>query len=198
MGKSSMKAVALCKSMKVMKVMKAAKPAKATGSKAAMKKAPARLTKRNLMKADQPELTAAEKINSLSEKMKLYQEEKLSEKDFSDKEKRILWNKFHLAKQMNCDAASKWNMIPTSGRGHQSMKNAFLWAWLKDPTWGKHFMERIHTLTCKQEHQKSMKWLTYKQLVDKHGKDEADELIRSKSVTKREKPKKRKVLSVPR
>lgn len=75
MGKSSMKAVALCKSMKVMKVMKAAKPAKATGSNAAMKKAPTRLTKRNLMKADQPELTTAEKINSLSEKMKQRQRE---------------------------------------------------------------------------------------------------------------------------
>ena len=105
MGKSSMKAVARMKAMNAMKVIKAAKPTKATGTanllKKKVSKACTKLTKKNVTKASGPELSTAEKISSLSEKMKLYQDEKLSEADFTDKEKRVLWNKFHLAKQMN-------------------------------------------------------------------------------------------------
>jgi hypothetical protein len=79
--------------------------------------------------------------------------------------------------------------MPSAGRGNQTLKNAFLWAWVKDPAWGKHFMERVNTLTVSQKHNKKLSWLTYKQLCDKHGKEEADDLIKSKSIHMRPNPK---------
>jgi hypothetical protein len=150
---------------------------------------PAALTKGNLDKMPNAELSTSEKIAALTKKMADFKNDKLDANAFTPEEKRCLWNKFHAAKQMNCEAASKWDALPTVGRGNQNLKNAFLWAWLKDPTWGKHFMERVNTLSVKQTHEKSMKWLTYKQLCDKHGKEEADELIKTKSILMRPNPK---------
>ena len=121
--------------------------------------------------------------------MLLFRQGSISQADFTQEEKRCLWNRFHSAKDMNSDAKAKWEALPSTGRGNQNYKNCFLWAWLKDPSWGKHFMERVNTLGIKQSHERSLKWLTYKQLCDKHGKDEADELIQSKSISMRANPK---------
>jgi hypothetical protein len=128
----------------------------------------------------------------LKEKMDLFRRGELTKSDFTSEEKRCLWNKFHASKQLNSDAAAKWEALPSAGRGNQNLKNAFLWAWVKDPAWGKHFMERVNTLTVSQKHNKKHSWLTYKQLCDKHGKEEADELIKSKSIHMRPNPKNNK------
>jgi hypothetical protein len=53
-------------------------------------------------------------------------------------------------------------------------------------------MERVNTLTVSQKHSKKLLWLTYKQLCDKHGKEEADDLIKSKSIHMRPNPKNNK------
>lgn len=141
------------------------------------------LTKPNVKKLeDQQQL-------DIQDKMDLFRKGQVSQSDFTAEEKRCLWNRFHAAKQLNADAAAKWDAIPSAGRGNQNLKNAFLWAWLKDPAWGKHFMERVNTLTVSQKHSKKLLWLTYKQLCDKHGKEEADDLIRSKSIHMRPNPK---------
>ena len=169
MKAAAMKAVASKTPMKVKKMVKG--------------KGPSSLTKKNLKALDGGE------PQDLETKMDLFRKGQVSQNDFTAEEKRCLWNRFHTAKQLNSDAASKWDSLPSAGRGNQNLKNAFLWAWVKDPAWGKHFMERVNTLTVSQKHSKKLLWLTYKQLCDKHGKEEADDLIKSKSIHMRPNPK---------
>jgi hypothetical protein len=179
--------------------MKALKAMKALASKTPMKIKKAAMKTHKKKEATPPTLTTTnvKKIGGdecldLATKMDLFRKGELSHNNFSAEEKRCLWNRFHAAKQLNSEAASKWDALPSAGRGNQNLKNAFLWAWVKDPAWGKHFMERVNTLTVSQKHNKKLSWLTYKQLCDKHGKDEADDLIKSKSINMRPNPKNNK------
>jgi hypothetical protein len=53
-------------------------------------------------------------------------------------------------------------------------------------------MERISTITVTKKHSTKLSWLTYKQLCDKHGKEEADDLIKRKNIHMRPNPKNNK------
>jgi hypothetical protein len=193
----TMKAVAMKAVAK--KAVASTTPMKAVASTTPMKVKKAHMKSKPNPRGKSKSLTAAnvKKVGGddeqdLDTKMDHFRQGLLSQAAFSNEEKRCLWNRFHAAKQLNSDAASKWDTLPSTGRGNQNVKNAFLWAWLKDPAWGKHFMERVNTLTVSQKHKKKLSWLTYKQLCDKHGKDEADDLIKSKSIHMRANPKNNK------
>ena len=202
MGKSGKGKVTSMKTMQAV-AMKAL-AMKAVAMKAVSSTTPMKVKKVSMKSNHNPgekakSLTAAnvkkhggDEDQDLDTKMDNFRQGLISQAAFTTEENRCLWNRFHAAKQLNSDAASKWDTLPSSGRGNQNLKNAFLWAWLKDPAWGKHFMERVNTLTVSQKHNKKLSWLTYKQLCDKHGKEEADDLIKSKSIHMRANPKNNK------
>ena len=194
MGKSGKGKVTSMKTMQAV-AMKAL-AMKAVAMKAASSTTPMKVKKVSMKSNHNPgedakSLTAAnvKKLGDdggqedLDTKMDNFRQGLISQAAFTIEEKRCLWNRFHAAKQLNSDAVSKWDTLPSAGRGNQNLKNAFLWAWLKDPAWGKHFMERVNTLTVSQKHNKKLSRLTYKQLCDKRGKDEADDIIKSKAYT---------------
>ena len=197
MGKSGKGTVTSMKTMKAVAMKAVAKKAVASTTPMKVKKAPMKLKQNPGEKSKSLTTANVKKLDGdgghdLETKMDLFRQGQISQTAFSAEEKRCLWNRFHHAKHLNSDAASKWDSLPSTGRGNQNVKNAFLWAWLKDPAWGKHFMERVNTLTVSQKHNKKLSWLTYKQLCDKHGKDEADDLIKSKSIHMRANPKNNK------
>ena len=49
-------------------------------------------------------------------------------------------------KDNNEAANSIWNDIG-DGKGSQAKKRQYLFAWLKDPTWGKQFVNTLESLT---------------------------------------------------
>ena len=143
---NAMKAASSTTHMKVTKAATEANTNPGEGSNA--------LTKDNL------KMVCNDGGEALNSKIERFRQGQVSQPEFTKEEKRCLWNRFHRAKDLNANAQSKWDSLPPAGRGTHNLKNVFLWAWMKDPAWGKHFMERVNTLTVSQKHKKKLSWLT--------------------------------------
>jgi hypothetical protein len=52
----------------------------------------------------------------LKSNMDLFRRGELTTGNFSSEEKRCLWNRFHAAKQLNSDAAAKWDATQQEGK----------------------------------------------------------------------------------
>ena len=146
----------------------------------------------NALTKDNLKMVCNDGGEALNSKIESFRQGQVSQSEFTKEEKRCLWARFHRAIVLNADATSKWETLPAKGRGNHNLKNIFLWAWMKDPAWGKHFMERMSTITVTKKHSTKLSWLTYKQLCDKRGKEEADDLIKRKSIHMRPNPKNNK------
>jgi hypothetical protein len=83
------------------------------------------------------EETTKDKIDKLNQKMAGFSKGDLTESDFNDDDKHKLWDRFHKQLRKNGEASSSFESI--DGHGKQDKKCKMLFAWIKDPTWGKTF-----------------------------------------------------------
>ena len=83
------------------------------------------------------EQTTKEKIDLLNQKMALYKKGTIPEGDFNNDDKHKLWDRFHKQLRKNDDASAAFESI--EGDGKKAKKCKMLFAWIKDPTWGKTF-----------------------------------------------------------
>jgi hypothetical protein len=83
------------------------------------------------------EVTTQGRIDLLTEKMVAYKNGKLSECDFDHDDKHKLWDRFHKQLRKNDDASAAFESI--EGEGKDAKKCKMLFAWIKDPSWGKAF-----------------------------------------------------------
>ena len=64
-----------------------------------------------------------------------------------------------------------------------------LFAWLKDKKFGNNYFEKVQELNVARSQAKDLVWLTWKQLVDKHGEDEAKARVKAGTILARKDPK---------
>ena len=83
------------------------------------------------------EQTTQEKINLLNQKMEGYKNGTIPLGDFNADDKHKLWDRFHKQLRKNDDASAAFESI--EGSGKEAKKCKMLFAWIKDPTWGKTF-----------------------------------------------------------
>ena len=121
--------------------MSTMKKPSASNKSAATVKRPASsvLTSKNLKshRAGTPEDSTQDKIAKLEDKMKRYKDGAITQDNFSDDDKHKLWDRFHNNLRKNDDATAAFESIV--GHGKQEKKNQMLFAWIKDPLWGKTF-----------------------------------------------------------
>ena len=73
----------------------------------------------------------------LNQKMSEYKNGKISESDFNAEDTHKLWDRFHKQLRKNDDACAAFESI--EGDGRDAKKCKMLFAWIKDPAWGKTF-----------------------------------------------------------
>ena len=94
------------------------------------------------------ELSTAQKIKALNDKITDFRNGKITEETFDKDDKRRLWDRLTKARNSSTDPLfhKAWNDIQPTGQGSDARKNIFLFAWLKDPEWGKTFLTRTSKL----------------------------------------------------
>lgn len=145
--------------------------------------------KRKPASASNEELSTSEKIALLNDKVARFRSGEIKEHDFTSHDKHALWARCHQHKAKSHQAMQQWEDIKPHGPGSDHRKNTYLWSWVRDPTWGKHFLSRVQSVTVNKVESSKSSWLSYQQLVDKHGKEEANGLILDKAVMIRSHPR---------
>ena len=132
------------------------------------------------------ELTTEQKRELLDAKLVLIRNNKITEEEVNKDEKHRLWDRLKKSKDKDQtgNAKSSWALATD-----QKAKNTILSSWIKDPSWGQKFVSRVGHLISTKSRNESSEWVSYKALCDKHGKEEADSLIKAGAVRYREHPK---------
>ena len=103
-----------------------------------------------------------------------------------------LWKKFEYRRnQQSTEVKHGWDEICGMGRGQgqQHKKKMLLFAWLKDEKFGQGYISVMQSISMKRTNIRELTWLTWKELTDKHGADEAHGLVQSGAVLARPHPK---------
>ena len=132
------------------------------------------------------ELTTEQKRELLDAKLVLIRNDKITEEEVDKDEKHRLWDRLKKSKDKDVtgNAKSSWALATD-----QKSKNTILSSWIKDPSWGQKFVSRVGHLISTKSRNETNEWISYKELCDKHGKEEADSLIKAGAVRYREHPK---------
>ena len=115
MAKSAKGKVTSMKAMKAMKAVASTTPIKI--KKSPIKKKKNKGETHHTLTTNNVKKVAGDECPDLATKMELFRKGELSHNNFSVEEKRCLWNRFHAAKQLNSEAAAKWDALPSAGRG---------------------------------------------------------------------------------
>ena len=121
---------------------------------------------------------------TLDNKMELYRAGTIDKESFNQEDRHKLWDRYH--KQLVHSPEDQASFKSIQGPGCQEKKNACLFAWVKDPTWGKKYRSLTKEVTKQFTMGRKTTLITYKQLCDKYGKEHADSLINRELVEKRQ------------
>ena len=135
-----------------------------------------------------PNLSYSQKQALLDAKCQVYKETDGKGVQFTPGETKNLYSRWaHAEQSAPEEVRSIWQGICAKPSGSEAAKRGVLFAWLRDNKFGDHFFQAVQSVTHKMQMDRTIKWLTKKQMEDTFG-DEAQERMNDGSHVKRTDP----------
>jgi hypothetical protein len=135
-----------------------------------------------------PILSFSQRQALLDAKCQVYKETDGKGVQFTPGETKNLYSRWaHAEQSAPEEVRSIWQGICAKPSGSEAAKRGVLFAWLRDNKFGDHFFQAVQSVTHKMQMDRTIKWLTKKQMEDTFG-DEAQERMNDGSHVKRTDP----------
>lgn len=138
-----------------------------------------------------PEPERPQELDTLGVELVKFQKGQLTREELearlSAKDMQRLWKKHEYQLKKTPQAQEGWTQICRLGRADHkdSKKRQLLFAFLKDGKIGAGYYKTMGSLTVSKSNTKELVWKTYKEITDKHGKEEADAMILAGTIAKK-------------
>jgi len=110
---------------------------------------------------------------------------------FDQGEIRKMYGRFKTAREKHSQAQAEWDGIKSRGirQGMEHAQRVLLMAWLSEPGFSENYFSITQTVTLTESINREERWISLKQLYDKYGEEEAEEMLNMGLIDVRDNPR---------